>query len=85
MSGFFSSGENFSSTLGEIMDVVKPNLLGGSGLFQFQVLLQGEYSDADVKRYAVEILEAIPEVVFDQTIGFSSTTETLIGLEPSHE
>ena len=85
VSGFFSSGENFSSTLGEIMDVVKPNLLGGSGLFQFQVLLQGEYSDADVKRYAVEILEAIPEVVFDQTIGFSSTTETLIGLEPSHE
>jgi len=71
VSGFFSPGEVFFGTLDGILDVIKPNLMGGSGLFQFQILLQGDYSDADVEGYAIEILEAIPEAVFDQTIGIS--------------
>ena len=80
VSGFFSSEGLFLSTLDEILEVVKPTLLGGSGLFQFQILLQGGYSDADVERYAIEILEAIPEVVFDQAIGTSKFERDVDGL-----
>lgn len=80
VSGFFSPGEVFSSTLEGIVDVIKPNLLGGSGLFQFQILLQGDYSDADVKRYATEILDAIPEAVFDQAIGIPKLDRNVDGL-----
>lgn len=80
VSGFFSSGEVFFSTLEGILEVKKPSLLGGSGLFQFQILLQGDYSDADVEEYAFEILEAIPKVVFDQTIGMSEYERDFDGL-----
>ena len=80
VSGFFTSGGLFFGTLDEILEVVQPTLLGGSGLFQFQILLQGGYSNADVEGYAIEILEAIPEVVFDQAIGTPEFERDVDGL-----
>jgi hypothetical protein len=45
---------------------VKPALLGGKGLFQFQILFQGNRPNDDVLGYVSEIINAIPDVIFDE-------------------
>ena len=69
VNGFFATEEFFASTLEGAREVVRPNLLGGMGLFQFQILFQGVYSEADIKKYAREIIGGIPKNVFDETVG----------------
>ena len=69
VNGFFSPEEFFTSTLEGAREVVRPSLLGGMGLFQFQILFQGVYSEADIQEYANEIIGGIPKNVFDVTVG----------------
>ena len=69
VNGFFSPEEFFASTLEGAREVVRPSLLGGMGLFQFQILFQGVYSEADIEEYASEIIGGIPKNVFDVTVG----------------
>ena len=69
MNGFFATEEFFASTLEGAREVVRPSLLGGVGLFQFQILFQGAYLEADIKKYASEIIGGIPKNVFDLTVG----------------
>lgn len=64
--GFFASGDRFFRSLRDARRTVKPSLLGGKGLFQFQVLFQGTHSNDDVLDYVTEIINAIPEAVFDE-------------------
>ena len=66
MNGFFAPGERFFGSLAEARKVVKPALLGGKGLFQFQILFQGTMSNDDILGYATEIMNAIPEAIFDE-------------------
>ncbi len=65
VSGFFLGNGRFFSTLQAANENSRPSLLGGSGLFQFQILLQGGLSAADVERYGRELLSGIPHEFFD--------------------
>jgi hypothetical protein len=71
INGFFMSGNFFAATLEEAERVAKPSLLGGNGLSQFQILLQGDYPAVDVEKYGTEILQGIPSFLFDVTSGDS--------------
>jgi hypothetical protein len=64
--GFFAAGDRFFRSLGDARKVVKPALLGGKGLFQFQILFQGNRPNDDVLGYVSEIINAIPDVIFDE-------------------
>lgn len=65
VNGFFCAPNFFAATMEEAREVVKPSLLGGQGLFQFQILFQGPLSGPDLKQYASEIIRSIPRMVFD--------------------
>ena len=69
INGFFVGGHFFAATLEEAEKVAKPSLLGGNGLSQFQILLQGDFRGVDVKKYGTEILKEIPSSLFDVTAG----------------
>lgn len=66
VNGFFSSGEQFFRSLSEARKAVRPSLLGGKGLYQFQILFQGAMLNDDILAYAEEIINAIPEAIFDE-------------------
>lgn len=74
VSGFFVSGEGSFATLDEANRHAGPSLLGGNGLFQFQILLQGAITPADVRQYGSEILLGIPSEIFDDVIGTKETS-----------
>ena len=75
VNGFFAAGNFFGATLDEAREVVQPSLLGGQGLFQFQILLQDVSSTADVESYAREIIWSIPPAVFDVSVGSPVRTD----------
>ena len=75
VNGFFAAGDFFGATLEEARDVVQPSLLGGQGLFQFQILLQDVGLTADVEEYAREIIRGIPPAVFDVSVGSPSVQD----------
>lgn len=64
--GFFAAGDRFFRSLGDARRSVKPALLGGKGLFQFQILFQGTRPNDDVLGYVSEIMNAIPDAIFDE-------------------
>lgn len=66
VNGFFSSGEQFFRSMTEARKAVRPSLLGGKGLYQFQILFQGTMLNVDILGYAEEIINAIPEAIFDE-------------------
>ena len=69
VNGFFAPDEFFASTLEGATEVVRPSLMGGVGLFQFQILFQGDFPDADIEQYVGEIIGGIPKAVFDVAVG----------------
>ena len=83
INGFFMNGNFFAGTLEEAEKVAKPSLLGGNGLSQFQILLQGDYGGADVRKYGTEILQEIPSSLFDVTAGELSKAEENLDLGAS--
>ena len=82
VNGFFASGERFFGSLVEARKVVKPALLGGKGLFQFQILFQGTMSNDDILGYATEIMNAIPEAIFDELMLVPAGSVEVQAVEP---
>jgi hypothetical protein len=83
VNGFFLSDNFFAATLEDAEQIAKPSLLGGTGLSQFQILLQGDFRAADVRKYGTELLQGIPSSLFDVIAGELSKTEESLDLGAS--
>ncbi len=73
VSGFISAPSIFTAGMEEAKMNVRPSLLGGQGLCQFQILFQGAIPGSDLHQYAAEILRGIPRMVFDAVSGDSGS------------
>ncbi len=75
ISGFFLEDGRFFSTLDTATRNGRSTLLGGGGLFQFQILLQSGHSSVDVELYGRELLSGIPNALFDEIISKRNSSE----------
>ena len=86
VNGFFTAPGFFTATLEEATEHIGSVFFGRKGLFQFQILFQDLGVEADVSRYAGELINGIPSTVFDRAFDRSEnevaiSEESALGAE----